>query len=113
MSRRSDVSLVPSAYALGAPVSPLGILSCTEAQPMRTAPFDSTRPSVALLPTPKAAAYIGMSVRTMNNWRWLGAGRGPAFVRLGRSVRYDVRTLDAWIAARTFDSTSLADHGAP
>ena len=113
MSRRSDVPLVPSAYALGAPVSPLGILSCTEAQPMRTASIDGTRPSVALLPTPKAAEYLGVSCKALTNWRWLGAGRGPAFVRLGRSVRYDVRTLDTWIAARTFDSTSLADHGAP
>ena len=67
----------------------------------------------ALLSTENAARYLGLSARTLNNWRWLGGGRGPAFVRLGRSVRYDVRTLDAWIAGRTFDSTSLADHGAP
>ena len=68
---------------------------------------------VALLTTANAARYLGVSAKTLNNWRWLGSGRGPAFVRLGRSVRYDVRTLDAWIASRTFDSTSLADHGAP
>lgn len=65
------------------------------------------------LKTPDAARYLGVSAKTLNNWRWLGAGRGPSFVRLGRSVRYDVRVLDAWMAGRTFDSTRLADQGAP
>ena len=79
----------------------------------RHLPTEGQNGAVALLTTPNAARYLGVSAKTLNNWRWLGAGRGPAFVRLGRSVRYDVRTLDAWIASRTFDSTSLADHGAP
>ena len=79
----------------------------------RKSPQDSSGSPVVLLTTPNAARYLGVSAKTLNNWRWLGAGRGPAFVRLGRSVRYDVRTLDLWISGRTFDSTSLADHGAP
>ena len=37
----------------------------------------------ALLSTENAARYLGLSARTLNNWRWLGGGRGPAFVRLG------------------------------
>jgi hypothetical protein len=63
-----------------------------------------------LLSSEHAAQYLGISPRTLHNWRWLGGGKGPAFVRVGRAVRYDVRTLDAWIAGRTFDSTSAADH---
>lgn len=62
------------------------------------------------LTTQNAARYLGVSAKTLNNWRWIGGGRGPAFVRMGRAVRYNVRTLDAWIAGRTFASTSLADH---
>ncbi len=76
----------------------------------QTAP---STPPAALLSTAHAARYLGLSPRTLCNWRWLGGNRGPAHVRMGRAVRYDVRTLDAWIVGRTFDSTSLADHGAP
>lgn len=61
-----------------------------------------------LLCTEDAAQYLAVSPRTLNNWRW--RGEGPQFVRVGRSVRYDVRTLAAWVAGRTFDSTSAADH---
>jgi excisionase family DNA binding protein len=65
------------------------------------------------LKTDEAARYLGVSARTLTNWRWRGGGYGPAFVRAGRSVRYDLRTLDAWMAHHTFDSTSSADHGNP
>jgi predicted DNA-binding transcriptional regulator AlpA len=71
-----------------------------------------TTATEGLLSTENAARYLGISPRTLNNWRCLGGGKGPAFVRVGRAVRYDVRTLDAWITGRTFDSTSAADHEA-
>jgi hypothetical protein len=76
---------------------------------MRNTQERSTTKTATLLSTEDAARYIGMAARTLHNWRWIGTGIGPAFVRMGRSVRYDVRTLDAWIAARTFESTSAAD----
>lgn len=70
----------------------------------------SHRAVVTLLTTSDAARYLGLSAKTLNNWRCLGGQRGPSFVRAGRAVRYDVRALDAWINARTYDSTSAADH---
>ncbi len=75
-------------------------------------PEASVPPRAALLSTQNAALYLGMSPRTLNNWRCVSGGFGPAFVRVGRAVRYDVRTLDAWIVSRTYTSTSAADHGA-
>lgn len=68
-----------------------------------------TAPPV-LLTTEGAAQYLGLSAKTLNNWRCLGGHRGPPFVRAGRAVRYDRRTLDAWINGNTHDSTSAADH---
>lgn len=76
---------------------------------MHTTQEQTTSKAQTLLSTEDAARYIGMAARTLHNWRWMGNGIGPAFVRMGRAVRYDVRTLDAWIAARTFESTSAAD----
>lgn len=49
-----------------------------------------------------AAAYLRVSIHTLRDWR---RGRGswksaPMVVRQGRSVRYDTRELDRWLAAR-------------
>ena len=43
----------------------------------------------------EAATYLGMSERTLNNYRVNGR-QGPAFTRLGQLVRYRVADLDAW-----------------
>jgi predicted DNA-binding transcriptional regulator AlpA len=49
------------------------------------------------------ARYVGMSVSFLRRARCEGApgGRtpGPPFVKLGRSVRYLVSDLDAWLQA--------------
>jgi predicted DNA-binding transcriptional regulator AlpA len=37
----------------------------------------------------------GFSKKTLRNWRLLG--RGPVFKKIGSSVRYDIRALEAWI----------------
>jgi len=50
---------------------------------------------IRLLKTKEAAAYLGLSVRTLENWRY--QGRGPKVTTLDRTVRYDLRDLDAWI----------------
>jgi predicted site-specific integrase-resolvase len=39
----------------------------------------------------QAAQILGVSVKTLQTWRW--AGRGPAFVKIGRLVRYDENDL--------------------
>lgn len=49
----------------------------------------------------EAAAYIGMSLSYLQHDRCYGAEKGkmpgPAFVKLGRSVRYLITDLDQWI----------------
>jgi hypothetical protein len=55
----------------------------------------------------KAAAILGLSVKTLRRWRW--AGSELPFIKLGRSaVRYDLGDLEAYIAAGRRQSTSLA-----
>ena len=44
-----------------------------------------------------AARFVGFTTATLKAWRQ--TGRGPAFVRVGRSVRYRVADLDAFLAA--------------
>jgi excisionase family DNA binding protein len=48
-----------------------------------------------LIRTRQAVAYLGLSARTV--WRLTNSGQVP-HVRIGRSVRYDLRDLDLWIA---------------
>ncbi|HEY0875207.1 MAG TPA: helix-turn-helix domain-containing protein [Vicinamibacterales bacterium] len=43
----------------------------------------------------EASTYIGYRPAALRCWR--REGRGPAYVRHGRSVRYLVRDLDAWL----------------
>jgi excisionase family DNA binding protein len=43
----------------------------------------------------EAAAYLAMSSHTLRAWR--ARGGGPAFHKLGRSVRYRVADLDRWL----------------
>lgn len=44
-----------------------------------------------------AAAYLGLSPKTLARWRW--AGRGPVFNKLGSAVRYSVLELDTFISS--------------
>ncbi|HJS88688.1 MAG TPA: hypothetical protein VJ738_01845 [Steroidobacteraceae bacterium] len=56
-----------------------------------------------------AAAHIGMSVSYLRMDRLRGnVGNrtpGPAYYKIGRSVRYDVRDLDTWLEGRRVDRT--------
>lgn len=53
----------------------------------------------------EAAGYLGLSARTLENWRLKGGG--PAFVRMSqRCVRYRREALDMWLCAREVTSTS-------
>lgn len=51
--------------------------------------------------TDDAAKLIGVSAKTLANWRCLG--KGPAFIPLGKSPRaqvlYRYEDLDAWLNA--------------
>ncbi|MBL8273004.1 MAG: helix-turn-helix domain-containing protein [Xanthomonadales bacterium] len=48
--------------------------------------------------TEGAATYLGVAAGTLQNWR--AAGRGPAFVTIGRRVMYRTADLDAFIVDR-------------
>ena len=48
-----------------------------------------------MVTTKELAELIGVPVATLNNWR--STGRGPRSFRLGRSVKYLVADVAAWI----------------
>ena len=56
------------------------------------------------LSTREAAAWLGLSPRTLDRYRV--SGDGPAFHRFGSRVRYLAADLDDWAAARRRLSTS-------
>ena len=50
-----------------------------------------------MMTTRQAADYLGLSVHTLNKWRW--DGRGPRYIKLGAAVRYRQDELDRFIEA--------------
>jgi excisionase family DNA binding protein len=50
------------------------------------------------LSSEEAAVYLGISVKTVRDWRH--KGQGPPSYKLGGLVRYDLRELDAWVKAQ-------------
>ena len=56
------------------------------------------------LTTRRAAAYLGLSARTLDRYRV--SGDGPVFHRFGGRVRYLRADLDDWAATRRRRSTS-------
>lgn len=58
--------------------------------------MDSTRQPLA---TPEeVAAYLGIPVATLYQWRYRGVG--PQASRVGRHLRYDWRDVEAHVGAR-------------
>ena len=54
------------------------------------------------LPHVQAAAYIGISPNTLQNWRVCGrADRKIPFVKVGSLVQYRRSDLDRWLAKNT------------
>ena len=53
----------------------------------------------SLLKEQDAAELLSLSVRTLQSWRMRLVG--PAFIQVGRAVRYRRRDLLAWISANT------------
>jgi predicted DNA-binding transcriptional regulator AlpA len=56
------------------------------------------------LRTADAATYCGLSASTLNKLRVFGGG--PKYLKLGRTVCYDVSDLDSWLATKRRASTS-------
>ena len=59
------------------------------------------------LDTSAAAAWLGLSPRTLEGYRV--SGGGPAIHRFGNRVRYRQSDLDAWAATRRATTTAEAD----
>ena len=68
----------------------------------------NTQPSPNLK-TEDAAKFLNVQPTTLENWRW--SGRGPRFVKLGRSCRYRLADLEAFLEERVFSSTTEAQGG--
>jgi predicted DNA-binding transcriptional regulator AlpA len=60
-----------------------------------------------LVPDTEAAKILGLEVGTLRNKRSAGLP-GPPFVRLGRSIRYDLDDIEAYIAAHRVDPNRRA-----
>jgi predicted DNA-binding transcriptional regulator AlpA len=59
---------------------------------------------MTLLRQREAATLLHLSERTLERFRV--SGTGPKFVRLGRSIRYRLTDIEAFIAPRIVGSTS-------
>lgn len=59
-----------------------------------------------LLNTRQAAELLNLGVVTLEKYRI--AGRGPAFLKIGKSVRYAVEDINAWLAEHRCTSTAEA-----
>ncbi|MET3720615.1 helix-turn-helix domain-containing protein [Arthrobacter sp. UYEF21] len=57
-----------------------------------------------LLTPPVLAARLEVTERTLSEWRI--TGRGPVFIRLGKTVRYRPEAVDTWLLAQEHQSTS-------
>ncbi|MBH0053182.1 helix-turn-helix domain-containing protein [Salinibacterium sp. SWN139] len=67
-----------------------------------------SRPSASVLDdllTPAVLSErIGQTERTLSEWRI--NGKGPLFIRIGRSARYRPEAVDEWLLSREYRSTA-------
>ncbi len=68
------------------------------------AELPTSSPHTRRLRVADAAAYAGCSASFLNKARL--TGDGPVFLKLGKSVIYDISDLDAWLNCRRRRSTS-------
>jgi len=59
-----------------------------------------------LLTEREAAVQLNLSVRTLQQWRVRGIG--PAYIKLGRAVRYNATTLETWVADQVRTNTAAS-----
>jgi DNA-binding transcriptional MerR regulator len=57
-----------------------------------------------LLSTPEVAEILGVPIRTLNQWAYLGLG--PNFIKVGKYRRYPTESLRAWLAAQPTGGTA-------
>jgi excisionase family DNA binding protein len=67
---------------------------------------DRAPDSVRALTEREVAELLGLSVATLRAWRH--RGKGPRFLRLGRSVRYLPSDVEDFVRASAVDTTSVS-----
>lgn len=56
---------------------------------------------VTVMTVQQASEHLGLAVSTLNKWRCHGGG--PAFIKMGRAVRYRIEDLEGFMQrSRTF-----------
>ena len=70
----------------------------------QTTPRDQAQATPRALTEREVAERLGLSVATLRAWRH--RGKGPRFLRLGRSVRYLPSDVDAFVQASAVDTRS-------
>lgn len=64
----------------------------------------------ALLNEHAAAAFLGYTIRALQNWRRRGGG--PRYVKISeKSIRYQPRDLQAWIDLKVCADIAVVDAG--
>ena len=58
------------------------------------------------MPESEAASRLGLKVATLRAWR--NQGRGPAYVRLGRAVRYLAIDIDEFLSSNRYNPRQTA-----
>ena len=65
-----------------------------------------------LLTRTEAAEYLGVRAQTLATWHVTGRYHLPV-VKVGRSVRYRLADLEAWLASRTIGAAASQAEEAP
>ena len=61
--------------------------------------------SIQLVTTPEAAELLRVSEHWIRASRFRPELDGPPFIKIGRSVRYDLRDIEDWVNRRKFRGT--------
>ena len=75
---------------------------------MSTKTVVSTSLLDSLITPATLSARLQQTERTLSEKRITGTG--PAYIRLGKSVRYRPEAVDAWLLSREYHSTSEESH---
>jgi excisionase family DNA binding protein len=59
-----------------------------------------------LLSTEEVAEVLGRPPRTLRQWRYLG--EGPKYLKVGATVRYRPRDVEAWLKAQEREAAAGA-----
>lgn len=59
-----------------------------------------------LLSTEEVAEFLGRPPRTLRQWRYLG--EGPRYLKVGATVRYRARDVEAWLKAQEQEPAARA-----